>query len=125
MNEITGLYSGTVSEGSDDLVAEAVESVGGHSVAPKIPSLIGSTERCSKAACRRTKLSPDFFEAFDGEGTPSQTAAAKKICLGCEVIKQCLGYALANEKYVRGIWGGRTESERKLTRAILLRTLEK
>lgn len=36
---------------------------------------------------------------------------AKAICLGCDVRKECLEYAIAGEMY--GIWGGATWDERR------------
>ena len=35
---------------------------------------------------------------------------AKRICLTCPVINECLQYALANK--LTGIWGGTSHSER-------------
>lgn len=63
-----------------------------------------------RAACRF--LDPDlFFPISDlGEGLV-QTAAAKAVCAGCQVRRQCLAFAFrTGERY--GIWGGTTEQER-------------
>lgn len=53
-------------------------------------------------------------EAFFPEKGGS-TRDAKRICIGCEVKKQCLEYALANEERF-GIWGGLSERERRKLR---------
>ncbi|ACU53208.1 transcription factor WhiB [Acidimicrobium ferrooxidans DSM 10331] len=39
-------------------------------------------------------------------------ASAKRICARCPVAGECLEWALENRE-TRGIWGGRTELERK------------
>lgn len=47
-----------------------------------------------------------FFPDQGGTARP-----AKQVCQGCEVIAQCLQYALTHdEKY--GVWGGMSERER-------------
>ncbi|MBM6546928.1 WhiB family transcriptional regulator [Janibacter sp. YIM B02568] len=50
-------------------------------------------------------------EAFFPEKGGS-TREAKKVCVGCEVRKECLEYALANDERF-GIWGGLSERERR------------
>jgi len=62
------------------------------------------------AACR--SADPDlFFPVSDyGKGL-DQVAAAKAICTGCRVRRQCLAFALRTRQ-VHGIWGGLTERER-------------
>ena len=40
-----------------------------------------------------------------------QVIAAKRVCAGCKVAKQCLQYALEYNQN-DGIWGGLTEDER-------------
>ena len=42
------------------------------------------------------------------------TLLAKSICAECEVSEECLMYSLAHEPF--GIWGGKTERERKTLR---------
>jgi hypothetical protein len=42
------------------------------------------------------------------------TVSAKKICAGCSIKLECLGYALYHESF--GIWGETTERERKTMR---------
>ena len=50
-------------------------------------------------------------EAFFPEKGGS-TRDARKVCSGCEVIADCLAYALEHDERF-GIWGGRSERERR------------
>lgn len=59
-----------------------------------------------KAVCMQTD--PEMF--FPEKG--GSTREAKKLCLGCEVIDQCLKYAVDNDERF-GIWGGKSERERR------------
>jgi WhiB family redox-sensing transcriptional regulator len=59
------------------------------------------------ALCAQTD--PDLFLP-DGQGTNNATAA-KKICAQCDVIEQCLAWALATG--AEGTLGGMSEKERK------------
>ena len=57
------------------------------------------------AACKN--MDPNLFmssKAID-------ISAARAVCLGCIVIRECLSYALANDE--KGIWGGSTEKQRR------------
>lgn len=65
---------------------------------------------------------PDAFfsdDAPDGNtakrGTYSMEREAKKTCLSCPYVTQCLAYALKNPELV-GIWGGTTEYQRRAIR---------
>lgn len=50
-------------------------------------------------------------EVFYPEKSGS-SRAAKRICTGCDVIAECLAYALQNgERF--GVWGGLSERERR------------
>ena len=63
----------------------------------------------SLAACQG--VDPDLF--FPERG--ASTREAKEVCRGCVVREECLEYALVNSvKY--GVWGGRSERERKRIR---------
>lgn len=54
---------------------------------------------------------PELWFPDRGESTRE----AKEVCRGCVVREDCLEYALANvEKF--GIWGGKSERERRLLR---------
>ena len=44
----------------------------------------------------------------------NNTILAKSICAECEVSEECLEYSLLHEPF--GIWGGKTERERKTLR---------
>lgn len=44
----------------------------------------------------------------------NNTATAKAICAKCPIIEECLQYSLRHEPF--GIWGGKTERERKTLR---------
>jgi WhiB family redox-sensing transcriptional regulator len=62
------------------------------------------------AACRFTD--PDLFFPLSERGHGvKQAAAAKAICAGCAVRRECLAFALRTRQ-VYGIWGGMTERER-------------
>lgn len=56
-------------------------------------------------------VDPDLFFPERGEST----APAKEVCMGCKVRDECLGYALAEGEH-RGIWGGKSERERRRIR---------
>jgi|GEM_PF-1584996 len=60
----------------------------------------------SEGLCAQTD--PEAF--FPEKG--GSTREAKKICSGCEVKAECLGYALDNDERF-GIWGGLSERERR------------
>ena len=56
-------------------------------------------------------VNPDLFFPERGQ----DTAAAKAVCAGCVVSAECLEYALdAGEKF--GVWGGKSERERRRLR---------
>lgn len=58
----------------------------------------------------RTELLDDFFGFH-----PTEQARAKQVCEGCPSQGPCLRFALRhNIKF--GVWGGRTERERRVLR---------
>jgi WhiB family redox-sensing transcriptional regulator len=59
-----------------------------------------------RALCAETD--PESF--FPEKG--GSTREAKRICSSCEVRRECLEYALANDERF-GIWGGLSERERR------------
>lgn len=73
-----------------------------------------------RSACRDTD--PDLFFPVGTTGIAlDQIAAAKAVCRGCEVQGPCLEFALATNQE-SGVWGGRSEEERrKLRKAWLAR----
>ncbi|MEU2618409.1 WhiB family transcriptional regulator [Streptomyces sp. NPDC007157] len=67
-----------------------------------------------QGACLR--IDPDlFFPIGDGSLTHVQIAEAKAVCHRCPVLDQCLDWAMSVER-VEGVWGGKTEGERRLMR---------
>lgn len=64
------------------------------------------------AACRT--VDPEVFFPFPGD-TRGQDAA-KAVCAVCPVRDECLAWALATGQDA-GVWGGRTEDERRAYRA--------
>lgn len=54
-----------------------------------------------------------------GDEKKAQEQAAKKICVGCPVINECLESALAHNEL--GVWGGTTEDERKKMKRLKIR----
>jgi WhiB family redox-sensing transcriptional regulator len=73
-------------------------------------SLEPPAEWMTGAACLQYDADTWFPE---GRGSPVRTP--KQICKGCDVIAQCLAYALANNEHF-GIWGGKSERERRSLR---------
>ncbi|WP_298714272.1 WhiB family transcriptional regulator [uncultured Micrococcus sp.] len=61
------------------------------------------------ALCAQTD--PEAF--FPEKG--GSTREAKKVCAACDVRRQCLDYAMANDERF-GIWGGLSERERRRLR---------
>jgi WhiB family transcriptional regulator, redox-sensing transcriptional regulator len=69
----------------------------------------------SGAAC--STADPELFFPISSSGPAlRQTTQAKAICARCQVRQACLGYALDAGPVVQGIWGGTTETERRLIR---------
>ena len=66
-----------------------------------------------EGSCRR--VSPDMFfhpEGERGSARRSRDSAAKEVCLGCPVLRQCREHALSvREPY--GVWGAMTEDDRE------------
>lgn len=72
----------------------------------------------SAAACR--DADPElFFPVGEGEFAQRQTARAKAVCGRCRLTAQCLDWAL-HSGVSEGIWGGRTEQERRRLRHLRL-----
>lgn len=64
-----------------------------------------------QAACRG-KDPNLFFPEGQGGSTNVQVVAAKAVCAGCPVRKECLDYALV-VSLKDGVWGGMSVEERK------------
>lgn len=56
------------------------------------------------------QVDPEVFFPDDSNGYGYR--AARRICAGCAVIKQCLAFALTHR--VDGIWGGTSPRQRQL-----------
>ena len=66
------------------------------------------------AAC--ASHDPDmFFPAGETGPAAEQIRYAKRVCAGCDVAEECLGYAIETNQ-VAGIWGGLTDEERRPVR---------
>lgn len=70
--------------------------------------------RWSRAAC--STADPDLFFPISVSGPAvKQVIRAKAICARCQIQRECLEYAL-DAGSIQGVWGGTTESERRLLR---------
>jgi WhiB family transcriptional regulator, redox-sensing transcriptional regulator len=67
-----------------------------------------------KAKCREMNTS-FFFYDFDAGNNDEWLVQAKAICESCEVMAECLSFALENGE-VDGVWGGTTPAERRKMR---------
>jgi WhiB family transcriptional regulator, redox-sensing transcriptional regulator len=67
-----------------------------------------------RAACR--DFDPELFFPVGTTGPAlAQVREAKAICARCPVVAQCLAWALeTGQQY--GVWGGKSEDERKAMR---------
>ena len=59
-----------------------------------------------QALCAQTD--PEIFHPEKG----GSTREAKKVCVGCDVRRECLEYALGHDERF-GVWGGLSERERR------------
>ncbi len=66
------------------------------------------------AACKGVDATL-FFPAGESGEAVDQVQAAKVLCANCPVEQACLQFALVT-KQEYGIWGGRTEGERRSLR---------
>ncbi len=64
------------------------------------------------AACRG--CDPNIF--FTSRGENKALAKAKAICATCPVSAQCLNCALSQPFVTQGVWGGKSERERRRIR---------
>jgi WhiB family redox-sensing transcriptional regulator len=57
---------------------------------------------------------PEVFFPLSGSGAAAhhEIARAKAICRSCTVCEPCLNYAL-DTRQAHGVWGGRSEEERR------------
>ena len=66
-------------------------------------------EWMARARCAETD--PELFYPAKGEAS----TAARQICAKCEVVAQCLAYALDGDED-HGVWGGTSPAERHAMR---------
>ncbi|MGH8897833.1 MAG: WhiB family transcriptional regulator [Egibacteraceae bacterium] len=65
----------------------------------------------AKAAC--VDCDPEFFFPVGSTGPAlDQIAQAKAVCEQCAVTAQCLEWALETNQHY-GVWGGKSEDERR------------
>lgn len=69
-------------------------------------------EWSDRAACLAAEPE-QFFPVGAGGAAGWETAAAKAICGGCDVLTQCRDYALETRQPF-GVWGGLDEDERRV-----------
>ncbi|WP_324653827.1 WhiB family transcriptional regulator [Georgenia sp. H159] len=62
-----------------------------------------------------------FFPVGDARPLLAQVEEAKAVCRQCPVIDACLSWALETRQDT-GVWGGRSESERRKLRRRATRT---
>jgi WhiB family redox-sensing transcriptional regulator len=55
-----------------------------------------------------------WFPEINNRETKVNVSKAIDICKSCQLVKQCLDYALRNETH--GVWGGMKEVEREIYR---------
>lgn len=58
---------------------------------------------------RCVEVDPELF--FPEIGQQDLAAAAKRVCMACEVRVACLAYAV-DRPDLKGIWGGKSERQR-------------
>lgn len=54
-------------------------------------------------------INPALMVPEDSSGT----SQAKKICVDCPVMSECLEYALSEPRERHGVWGGTSERDRR------------
>lgn len=76
---------------------------------PNLNRMVIHTDWMEKAACKHADR--NIFILKKGESAEP----AKAICNVCPVLEVCLEYALSNHISI-GVWGGKTESQRRKMR---------
>lgn len=79
---------------------------------------VDGAEWMDRAAC--VGADPELF--FPARGKTDDVAVAKAICRSCPVSTDCLEHALVNGER-HGVWGGKSERERRRLRAGRLRVV--
>lgn len=61
-----------------------------------------------------------FFPTVKGQAAKDATQRAKQLCRTCRFLAPCLSYAVTAQgspgRYVDGVWGGTTDTERTAMR---------
>lgn len=87
-----------------------------HKPAPTMPS---SADWRARSACQNAD--PElFFPLIEAGPGLIQVARAKAVCARCEVRAECLRFAIESVQD-HGVWGGKTEDERRALRGARLR----
>lgn len=70
------------------------------------------------ANCRNYPHPDDFFPVLTGRAATGNAARARALalCAECPVIEDCREYACSIN--ARGIWGGMTETERRISKGL-------
>src|SRR5687768_341463 len=80
-----------------------------------VPDAVEVPDWRESAACVHQDLNLFFPVSTVGTAAQQQVAAAKRVCAGCPVQRECLEWALdVGPEF--GIFGGRTEIERRRLR---------
>ena len=90
-------------------------------VEPEMPVNIYKPDWMERAACAGDN--PNLFFPEPGDSS-AVIKAAKRVCALCPVRVECLEYALQYDG-MPGIWGGKTQRERRKLFAERLRTTPK
>lgn len=73
---------------------------------------MSETDWRRRAACRNVKDKEIFFPIGAGSQALRQVEDAKFFCNRCDVVDQCLKWALESGQE-HGVWGGMSEEERR------------
>lgn len=68
-----------------------------------------------KAECKGLDTKLFFYDIYFDDYSLEKVRQAKAICAGCEVVAQCLDFAIKTSQ-LDGIWGGNTPEERRSIR---------
>ena len=56
-----------------------------------------------------------FYQDYDNKNTAQEVADLKEFCSTCNILVECMEYAIKHERY--GFWGGTTPYERRMIRS--------
>ena len=99
---------------NDDLIKSRLVLCGGPVAIQTIPYYDRQRDWRELALCKDT--SPELFFPIGNTGTALDAISlAKNVCSRCPSQIECLEYALDSNQD-NGVWGGRSEEERRLIR---------